>query len=232
MLPGTIQFLIAMVAYAIDERMARGVEYLQAEVRVLREMLVTKTGRPRITFTDDQRLRLATKGKALTPEERSACCQIVRRDTLLKWFWQLAAKKYDSSAERRRPGRPRKANDIRALVVRFAAENLGWGYTKIRDALHGLGIEIGRKTIASILADAGIEPASARRRERTWKQFVTTHWRTLYACDFFAVETLGAFGAVRVMVFFLIELKSRAVHIAGIRIDPDGAWMTQIARNP
>jgi hypothetical protein len=63
-------------------------------VRVLREMLLTKTARPRITFTDDQRLRLALKGKALTPEERSSCCQIVRPDTLLKWFRQLAAKKY------------------------------------------------------------------------------------------------------------------------------------------
>ena len=67
-----------MVAYAINERMARRIDYLQEEVRVLREMLVTKTGRRRIAFTDDQRLRLATKGKALTPEERRACCQIVR----------------------------------------------------------------------------------------------------------------------------------------------------------
>ena len=33
------------------------------------------------------------------------------------------------------------------------------------------------------------------------------------------------------MVFFVNELKSRAVHIAGIRVAPDGAWMTQIARN-
>ena len=33
------------------------------------------------------------------------------------------------------------------------------------------------------------------------------------------------------MVFFVMELKSRAVRIAGIRIDPDGAWMMQVARN-
>jgi len=33
------------------------------------------------------------------------------------------------------------------------------------------------------------------------------------------------------MVFFVIELKSRAVQIAGLRSDPDGAWMTQVARN-
>ena len=33
------------------------------------------------------------------------------------------------------------------------------------------------------------------------------------------------------MVCFVIELRSRAVHLAGIRIDPDGAWMMQVARN-
>jgi hypothetical protein len=33
------------------------------------------------------------------------------------------------------------------------------------------------------------------------------------------------------MVFFVIELKTRAVQIAGIRISPNGAWMQQVARN-
>ena len=38
-------------------------------------------------------------------------------------------------------------------------------------------------------------------------------------------------GTVRYLVFFVIELESRAVEIAGIRIDPAGAWMMQVARN-
>jgi len=53
----------------------------------------------------------------------------------------------------------------------------------------------------------------------------------LCACDFFSVEALGAFGTVRFMVFFVMDLKSRAVDIAGVHIDPDGAWMMQVARN-
>ncbi len=32
------------------------------------------------------------------------------------------------------------------------------------------------------------------------------------------------------IVFFVIELRTRAVHVAGIRIDPDGGWMQQVAR--
>ena len=33
------------------------------------------------------------------------------------------------------------------------------------------------------------------------------------------------------MVFFVMKLETREVHIAGIRVDPDGAWMKQMARN-
>jgi hypothetical protein len=43
--------------------------------------------------------------------------------------------------------------------------------------------------------------------------------------------TLGVFGTVRYLVFFVIALKTRAVEIAGIAVDPDGEWMKQMARN-
>lgn len=33
------------------------------------------------------------------------------------------------------------------------------------------------------------------------------------------------------MVFFVIEIKTRAVHIAGIRVDADEAWTKQVALN-
>jgi len=142
----------------------------------------------------------------------------------------LAARKYDSS--QRKKGRPRKARDIRKLVVKMALENLNWGYTKIRDTLRtGLEIEIGRTTVADILAEEGIEPAPEREKKRTWKQFLKMHWDTLYACDFFSVEAPSPFGTVRYMVFFVIEIKSRAVEIAGIKVDPDEAWMKQLAQN-
>jgi len=85
--------------------------------------------------------------------------------------------------------------------------------------------------VASILEEAGIQPEPERSRKKTWKQFLESHWETLYACDFFAVETLGVFGAVRHMVFFVMKLKTRKVHIVGIRITPDDAWMKQLARS-
>jgi putative transposase len=154
----------------------------------------------------------------------------VRPATILAWFRQLSAQKYDGS-KARKAGRPRKPADVRSLVLDLARDNPGWGYTKLRDALRGLKIEFGRTTVASLLAQAGLEPAPERIRKRTWMHFLKSHWETLYACDFFSVEVLGMFGTVRHMVFFVMEVKSRAVQVAGIHIAPSGDWMKQVARN-
>jgi hypothetical protein len=115
MLPAALQFLVTMIACAINERMQRKLDYTQEEVRVLKEILVALTGSQRISFTAHQRRRLAAAGKALSPEERKMCCQIVKPGTILGWFRQLGKRKYHSSKSK--VGRPRKKKDIRQLVV-------------------------------------------------------------------------------------------------------------------
>lgn len=92
MVLASVQFIIAMIAYALNERTARKLAYAQEEVRVLMEVVAEATGKIRVTFTADQRRRLALKGKELTPAEREACCQIVRPATILAWFQRLAAR--------------------------------------------------------------------------------------------------------------------------------------------
>jgi hypothetical protein len=64
-----------------------------------------------------------------------------------------------------------------------------------------------------------------------WSTFLRAHWRAIAAADFFSVEVLTVGGLVRYLVFFVIDLKSRRVHITGIAPAPDGAWMAQVARN-
>jgi len=100
MLPAPLQFIVAMFAYAINERMARRVGYLREEVRVLKEALAAATGKSHIDLSAEQRRRLALKGKELTAEERRACCQIVRPKAILAWFRQLAAQKYRRTSPR------------------------------------------------------------------------------------------------------------------------------------
>ncbi|MFC1611645.1 integrase core domain-containing protein [Myxococcota bacterium] len=230
MLISALDFLVVMLACTLNDRMQKELDYTQAEVRVLKEVVKTLTGNECIPFTDPQRRRLAILGKDLTPKERTEVCEIVKPATILAWFRNLVAKKYDGSG-RRGPGRPRTATEKRELVIQIAKTNPGWGYSKIRDALRGLKINVGRTTIADILKDAGLEPAPERDKKRTWKQFMRSHRDSLYACDFFSVETLGLFGPVRQMVFFVIEVRTRVVEIVGIRVDPDGEWMKQMARN-
>jgi putative transposase len=56
-------------------------------------------------------------------------------------------------------------------------------------------------------------------------------WGAIAAADFFSVEVLTVGGLVRYFVLFVIDLKTRRVHVAGVSPSPDGAWMAQVARN-
>jgi hypothetical protein len=99
----------------------------------------------------------------------------------------LIAQKYDGS-DKRECGRPRKSAEIEDLVVRVAKENRSWGYRRIQGALSNLGHEVGRGTIAKMLARQGIEPAPERERKTDWKEFLTQHWDLIVAADFFTIE--------------------------------------------
>ncbi|MHC4392763.1 MAG: integrase core domain-containing protein [Planctomycetota bacterium] len=225
-MPPILQFLLLIVSGWVNRRQQDVIEYLKAENRVLREQLGGR--RPRLT--NDQRRRLAVKGEALGRKVLMDVASIVTPDTILRWYRTLIAKKYDGRA-RRGAGRPRAEQQIAALVVRIATENPRFGYTRIRDALGNLGYEIARSTVRRILAEHGIEPAPERRRRTPWKTFLKAHWGAIGAADFFTVEVLTFVGLVRYSVFFVIELKTRRVEIAGITAQPCETWMKQIARN-
>ena len=71
------------------------------------------------------------------------------------------------------------------------------GYRRIQGALFNLGHEVGRGTIAEILARHGIEPAPERERKTTWKEFLTQHWDLIVAADFFTIEAWTRRGLQR-----------------------------------
>ncbi len=149
-LPTSIRLLILMVAGWAQREQVAPIEYLLEENRVLREQLGSRRNR----FTDEQRRRLALKGRALGRRVLEKVAGIVTPDTILRWYRQLVAREYDGSHKRRR-GRPSTKVDIVGLLVDMAKENPTWGYTRLRDALHHLGHEISSNTVKRILADHG-----------------------------------------------------------------------------
>ena len=225
-LPPPLAFILLLFSGWVNRHQQAVIDYLLEENRVLR----AAHGFQRLRLTDDQRRRLAVKGKVLGRRRLAVVAGIVTPDTILRWYRSLVAKKYDGSKSRR-PGRPSTTPNIAALVVRMATENPTWGYTRIRGGLKRLGHDVARNTIKAILKDHGIEPAPERGMKTPWKTFLAAHWDGLAAADFFTVEVLTMRGLVRYVVFFVMKLKSRTVEIAGITSQPDEAWMTQVARN-
>ena len=223
---GSPHFLIAIIAAWLGREQQAVIGYLKEENRVLREQL----GNKRLRFSDAQRRRLARRGKLVGRRGLRELQCIVTPDTILRWYRQLVANKYDGS-KRRGPGRPRTAEELRSLVVSMALENPTWGYTRIRDVLRHLGRDIGRTTIQEILKEQGIVPAPKRGRALSWKDFLRMHWGAIAACDFLTVEVLTLHGLVRYHVYFVIDLATRRVEIGGIVHEPTGAWMLQVARN-
>ena len=219
-------FILAVLAGWVHREQLKVIEYLQAENRALRE----KLGNKRLRFTDEQRRRLALTGHALGRKALRELGCIVTPDTILRWYRELIAKKYDGS-QQRKMGRPRTPDELQDLVTRMARENPGWGYTRIRDALGNLGHELARMTIRSILKEHGIEPAPERSKRTSWKAFLRAHWDAIAACDFFTVEALTWSGLTRFYVMVVIALQTRRVEITGIIRQPHGAWMLQVARN-
>ncbi|MBM3983658.1 MAG: helix-turn-helix domain-containing protein [Planctomycetes bacterium] len=58
----------------------------------------------------------------------------------------------------REPGRPKTAEEVRALVLKLATEN-GWGYTRVLGELKNLGVAgVSRTTVKNILKTADIDP--------------------------------------------------------------------------
>ena len=145
-------------------------------------------------------------------------------DTILRWYRELIAKKYDGTSQRE-GGRPGTVTSLQRLVVQFATENPSWGCTRIRGALRNLGHELGRNTIKRILIEHGVDPAPKRGKTMPWKTFLKSHFGVIAATDFFTVEVLTFGGLVRYVVWFVIDLESRRVHIAGLIRHPHDAWM-------
>ena len=222
------QLLLVILAGWVNREQQAVVEYLRTENQILKEI----HGKKRIVLSDDQRRRLAVKGKLLGRKALQNIATIVTPDTILRWHRQLVAAKWDyNHPSKKGPGRPSVSAEVVQLVLRMTRENPTWGYDRIQGALANLGHTISDTTVGNILKAHGIEPAPERKRQTTWRIFLKAHWDVLGAIDFTTVEVWTKGGLVTFYVLFVIELASRRVHFAGCTPNPQEAWMKQMARN-
>ena len=128
--------LVMILAGWINDEQQRIIDFQRTEIDILKE----KLGKKRILLDDEQRRRLAVKGKVLGRKllEQMGC--LFTPDTILRWHRELVAKKWDYSDRReKKPGRPPTPEEIAQLVVQMARENPSWGCDRIQGALANLG---------------------------------------------------------------------------------------------
>lgn len=222
------QLFFIIIAGWVNKQQQEVIEYLRTENQVLKE----KHGEKRILLNDDQRRRLAVKGKILGRKRLEQVGTLFTPDTILRWHKKLVTKKWDcSNRGKRKSGRPRLPDEVKQLVIRIAKENSSWGYDRIADAVANVGYKISDESVRKILKKQGIETAPDRKRQTTWSTFLKSHWEVLAAIDFTTVEVWTKGGLVTFYLLFAMELKTRRAHFAGCTMNPHEIWMKQTARN-
>jgi putative transposase len=222
---GPIQLLALTIAGWLTRRQSAAIEYLREENRVLRARL----HEGRLRFTDEERRRLALRGKELGRALLAEVATLVTPDTILRWHHRLVAAKWTFKAKSKhvRVGLMKK---IGALVVRFAKENPTWGYDRIQGALKNVGHVVAPNTVKKALKAADLDPAPERGKRTKWKTFLKAHASSIAATDFFTTEVWTARGLVTHYTMFVIDLATRAVEIVGTTPNPNALFMSQAAK--
>ncbi|MFC2173220.1 integrase core domain-containing protein [Acidobacteriota bacterium] len=143
---------------------------------------------------------------------------IVKPDTVIRWhqmgfrlFWRWKSR-------RRKTGRPKIEQEIRALIRRMCRENPIWGAPRIQAELKLLGYDVAESTVGKYMV-RGSNPPS-----QTWRTFLKNHAGDIAAIDFFTVPTVS----FRILYCFVVLLHHRR-HIAHFNVTqhPTAQWTSQ-----
>lgn len=204
-------------------RLARREEtWKTAETLILRHQLAVlqrrQPRRPRADWAD--RALLATLLSVMPKARRHRRRLLVSPDTILRWHRDIVRRRWAARSRQGKTVRPATRRNVRALVLRLARENPGWGYRRIHGELAGQGVRVSASTVWEILRRAGIDP-TPRRSGPPWSLFLRSQAEAILARDFF---TAGLLDGTQAYVFAVIEHASRRIRIVGVTLHPTGEW--------
>jgi hypothetical protein len=215
------RFVVAVLSWLA--LLARSSASKNAEILVLRQEVAVPrrvNPKPKLDWTD--RAVLAALSRILPKGLRLH--RIVTPGTLLRWHRRMVTSKW---TQPRSPGRPPLDDELIELIVRLASENRAWGVVRIQGELRRLGHRIGAGTIRRILRGRRIPPPTAR--DDLWRAFLRAHPRSILAIDLLHVDC--ALSLTRLCAAFVIEHRTRRVHLLGVTRYPAGPWLAQLARD-
>ena len=145
--------LLALIASATNNELAKYVEYLKHENKILRARLPKQ-----VHTTVEERQILVKFGTAIG----RAIEELITISSPASFYRWVREAKNGKPAPKKPKGGQRKPKEIRELVLKIAEET-GFGLTRIVGELRKLGItKISRQTVRNILKEAGIEPSPDR----------------------------------------------------------------------
>ncbi len=91
--------VLAFVTGMVDQELLARIEYLAAENHILKAQL-----KGRLKLSDAERATLGEIGHRLGRKVLGEVANVARPDTVLAWYRNLVARKFDGSKARRSPG--------------------------------------------------------------------------------------------------------------------------------
>ena len=113
-------FLMVVFAGWLNRLQQAAIEYLKTENEIPKSQL---KGR-RLRLKDEERRRLAEKGRALGRKLPAEVACILTPETILAWHRRLVTLKW--TFWRGREGHPRISGAIRALILELASNDSNW----------------------------------------------------------------------------------------------------------
>ncbi|GAB4196914.1 MAG: integrase core domain-containing protein [Phycisphaeraceae bacterium] len=217
---------LLLIAEAWSTRRDAKIRFLKLQL----ELYKRKVPGNRVILAPEERQRLLRLGEQVG-HRVDDLIGIVNVKTYRRWL-----REEKGGREPGRVGRPRKITaSVRALILRLARENAGWGVRRIVGELKKLALSPSRSSVQRVLVNEGLLPDPDRHAPKgvttPWRLFVSAHLNTAVACDFFCKTVWTATGKHMAYCLMFIHLSSRKVFVSPSTYHPTGEWVQQQARN-